>query len=443
MTLWCSGQLSFVTAVQCLTTTQLLPSLTSLTPGDTVLVDLDHPGELEVDQVIDGARRLECRVIAACHPENVQRVVQAVQRGAEHVILKPVRAGDLAPYTKVAAPARVADVHSWRAMYAKEIVGESRALVQALTMGMHASEVDCPILVTGESGTGKELFARALHRGSPRRAAPCIPVNCPAIPKELVESELFGHAKGAFTGAATARVGRFAAADSGTLFLDEIGEMDLNIQSKLLRVLQDYEITPVGESRSQKVNVRIIAATNRDLEAMSDQGTFREDLFYRLNVVQIHLPSLQERRDDIPGLVRYFLETVSEQRALPAPTLTPSVEDALLRFRWPGNVRQLRNVIERLVILHRGQRVELEHLPPSITREQAQPAQESTGPEPMLPAEGFDLRSALQRFEESMISKALSQTGGNRNQAAKILGLNRTTLVEKLRKLPQFVTGQD
>ena len=327
-----------------------------------------------------------------------------------------------------------ADVDAWRARYAREIVGESEALSLALEIASRAAEFDCPVLITGESGTGKELLAQAIHRASPRRGQPLIPVNCPAIPKELVESELFGHSRGAFTGATNARTGRFVAADGGSLFLDEIGEMDLNIQSKLLRVLQDYQVTPVGESRSQRVNVRIIAATNRDLDEQVDAGRFREDLLYRLNVVQIHLPALRERPQDVPVLLDHFIGAISRDRGLDAPVLGPAVRDVLCRYEWPGNIRQLHNVVERLVILSRGAEVLLHELPRKITG--VVEARDCSSPlgEIELPAEGIDLRAALTRLEDLMIQKALSKSNGNKNQAAKLLGLKRTTLVEKLRK---------
>ena len=328
----------------------------------------------------------------------------------------------------------------WRDTYAPEIVGRSGALLDALEMAARVASFDCPVLITGESGTGKELLARALHRGSSRDAQPFVPVNCPAIPSELVESELFGHSKGAFTGATASRIGRFAAADSGTLFLDEIGEMDLNIQSKLLRVLQDFEITPVGEARSRSVDVRVVAATNRDLEGMAEEGGFRADLFYRLNVVEIHLPPLRERREDIPLLIDELMAGNAKRLGVEAPTLSTEARSAMTAFDWPGNIRQLNNTVERLVILRRGQTVELSDLPQRI-RPGGGLRAVCTGPVAVpqtLPEDGIDLRAALVEMESNMIRQALLAAGGNKNQAAKLLGLNRTTLVEKLRKLPEL-----
>jgi DNA-binding NtrC family response regulator len=345
------------------------------------------------------------------------------------------------PITDEVAPApppyEEGDLASWRARYAPGVIGEAPALLEALEMATQAAACDCPVLITGESGTGKEMLAEAFHSANHERASgPFVAVNCPAIPKELVESELFGHTKGAFTGATSARVGRFQAADNGTLFLDEIGEMDAGVQSKLLRVLQDYRVIRVGEIRGQKVDVRVIAATNRDLEEMVAKGGFREDLFYRLNVIRVHLPPLRDRKEDVPLLIEHFLKTLTKQRRQAPPILSDEVREMLCNYSWPGNIRELRNILERLVILCSGRPVEPKHLPLKITgvaASNSDPELDSFGSF-RLPAEGLNLRTTLQRLEESMIKQALVTTGGNKNQAAKILGLNRTTLVEKLRK---------
>jgi DNA-binding NtrC family response regulator len=339
---------------------------------------------------------------------------------------------------EVAPVPRRGDLAAWRTRYAPGIIGDSPTLLEALEMATHAADCDCPVLITGESGTGKEMLAEAFHYANTERASgPFVAVNCPAIPKELVESELFGHTKGAFTGATSARVGRFQAADNGTLFLDEIGEMDAGVQSKLLRVLQDFRVIRVGEIRGQKVDVRVIAATNRDLEEMVGKGAFREDLFYRLNVIRVHLPPLRDRKEDIPLLIDHFLKALTKQRNLPPPIISDDVREMLCAYSWPGNIRELRNILERLVILCAGRPVEPKHLPLKITGV-AVSSDPDSEPDAFgsfrLPAEGLNLRNMLQRLEESMIKQALVTTGGNKNQAAKILGLNRTTLVEKLRK---------
>jgi DNA-binding NtrC family response regulator len=335
------------------------------------------------------------------------------------------------------------DIHGWRQQNAPQIIGESEELLDALEMAARVAEFDCSVLITGESGTGKELLAQAIHQASGRQQNAFIPVNCPAIPKELVESELFGHSKGAFTGATAARVGRFAAADKGTLFLDEIGDMALDIQAKLLRALQENQITPVGESRPRDVDVRIVAATNRDLEELAESGGFRADLFYRLNVVQIHLPALRERRSDIPVLIEALVERISARLKVDAPEIGPEVLAVLTAYDWPGNIRQLRNIIERLVILRRGQQVRMKDLPPRITKAAANEnaAADQPGASMTLPPEGLDLRQTLQELEAAMIRQALMTTDGNKNKAAKLLGLNRTTLVEKLRKQPALAVA--
>lgn len=444
MTLWCCGTSSFLQTIQQITPAMLLEEAGNPAPDDNLIIDLDSPSIANPLQSIRSWSSRGCKILVACQPQSLNTAVEAIRQGAYQILLKPIDTdillGSINHRSTPLTP-NIGDVAEWRAQFAPEIIGESPALFDALEIAARSADSDCPVLITGENGTGKELLASAFHRASARAHAPFIAVNCPAIPKELVESELFGHTKGAFTGATQARIGRFAAADGGTLLLDEIGEMDLSIQSKLLRVLQDYQITKVGESRPQQVNVRVIAATNRNLEEMVMQGTFREDLYYRLNVLQVHLPSLRERREDIPILVHHFLQSISAQRKLPVPTLSPQVEDILSNYHWPGNIRQLRNIMERLVILQRGEPVEVKHLPMSITQ-QAQ--METDGAsflgEIQLPQDGIDLREALQRFEDSMIKQALIQTGGNKNQAAKILGLNRTTLVEKLRKRTSFAS---
>jgi sigma-54 specific flagellar transcriptional regulator A len=295
----------------------------------------------------------------------------------------------------------------------------------------------CTVLITGESGTGKELVVAALHDHSPRTDKPLVTVNCGAIPEHLIESELFGHAKGAFTGAHTTRQGVVAAAEGGTLFLDEVGELPLQVQVKLLRLLQEREYSMVGESRVQKSNIRIVAATNRDLEVEVAQRQFREDLYYRLNVVHIELPALRDRGDDIELLAQHFLRTCSARSGRPEIVGFDSEAIAALRaYNWPGNVRSLENTIERAVLFAKPPVVTAADLPDRIRQVPRAPISEvqpiaSTDP---LPAGGIDLRAAVERFENDLIVKALERTGRNKNQAARLLGLNRTTLVEMLKR---------
>jgi DNA-binding NtrC family response regulator len=301
-----------------------------------------------------------------------------------------------------------------------------------------------PVLVTGESGTGKELVARALHNLSPRRSQNLVPVHCGAIPEELLESELFGHVKGAFTGAIASRTGRFRLAHNGTIFLDEIGEMSPRFQVKLLRVLEDGTFEPVGSTASQTTDVRVIAATHRDLRAAAQEGTFREDLLYRLDVVTIRLPSLRERREDIPLLAEHFLTKMHEDKGLPPCHLTPEAAEALQAHDWPGNVRELRNVLERAVLLCEEpgvlQRCDLpeplacgKKTVAAASEGSSQAAEEGTQPWDFGP-EGADFYSELETFERRMISRALHLARGSKREAARLLQVNRTTLLEKLKR---------
>jgi sigma-54 dependent transcriptional regulator, flagellar regulatory protein len=345
--------------------------------------------------------------------------------------------------------------------------GSSSAIQQIQLLIAQVAEHDSSVLILGESGTGKEVVARAIHHSSPRRNRPFIAVNCGAIPADLLESELFGHEKGAFTGAVATRKGRFELAEGGTLFLDEIGDMSLPMQVKLLRVLQERVFERVGSALQYKCNVRIIAATHRNLEEAITRGGFREDLFYRLNVFPIDMPSLRERIDDLPTLIRDFadLNAAAGRRQV---QLSATALDCLVRYAWPGNVRELGNLIERLSILCAGRLVTAADLPPryrprdwvatveadqvpamlpepviaklpvepEITEREALLLLEDLPASPgmKLPAEGLDLRAHIAAIEESLVRQALDRSNGIVAQAARLLGLRRTTLVEKLRK---------
>lgn len=289
---------------------------------------------------------------------------------------------------------------------------------------------DSTVLIQGESGTGKELIARYIHARSRRANNPFIPVNCGAIPADLLESEMFGHERGAFTGAVAARMGLFQYANGGTIFLDEIGEMTPALQVKLLRVLQEREIRPVGADRTIRVDVRVIAATNRDLSADVKSGRFREDLYYRLQVIPITVPPLRERRSDIPTLVEHFLEKHNSQRPGQPVRISEDAMVHLWEYDWPGNVRELENLIERLVILSENGVIRVENLPPNIRSF----ISDKKIPRPTLTDEGIDLNRAVEEFENRLIEEALRRTKGNKQAAAKLLGLKRTTLVAKLRR---------
>lgn len=354
------------------------------------------------------------------------------------------------------------------------IIGQSTTLKEVFRILTKVAPTESTVLVTGESGTGKELLVRALHTNSLRSDKPFVPINCGAIPKDLLESELFGHEKGAFTHAIKTRPGRFEMADGGTIFLDEIGEMDPTLQVKILRVLQEKEIERVGGSGVRKVDVRIIAATNRDLEQEVAIGRFREDLYYRLNVIPLHLPPLRERGGDIMLLVRHFLKSFCEKRGRKTLLVCPDAQKALIAYSWPGNIRELENFMERVSILSEGPYVEIRDLPqkildsvgdiielpdvvevaaPSSAAAPVSPAQQSAPlASPVLedaagPRFGFvwptledlsqksmDLKEFLDTVEERLLAEALQRADGVKNQAAEILGIKRTTLIEKLKK---------
>lgn len=305
-------------------------------------------------------------------------------------------------------------------------------------MVRQVAAADATVLITGESGTGKELVARAIHSGSPRQARPFVPVNCAAIPEELLESELFGHVRGAFTGAHTARGGMFQLADGGTIFLDEVAELPIFLQAKLLRVLQDKEIRPVGSDRAFAVNVRVVAATNKDLAKEVEKGVFREDLFYRLQVIPLHLPPLRARRSDIPLLLQHFLEKTNRKYNRTVQ-LTSEAMVHLWEYDWPGNVRELENLVERLVILTSDGCIGPEDLPPyirSFMSEKKIPSTSLTS----LDTGTLNLQQAVEQFENRLIDEALRRANGNRTAAAQMLGLKRTTLLSKLRRKKAFDT---
>ncbi len=340
------------------------------------------------------------------------------------------------------------DFTTWRTQFASEIVGESPEILDALDTIRRVAGTDCSILLTGETGTGKELFARAVHRASQRRGRRFIPINCAAIPEQLLESELFGHVKGAFTGAANARPGRFMSAHEGTIFLDEIGDLPLSAQAKLLRVLEERVVSPVGSDSDLPVEVRVIAATHRNLEEMVAQGTFRADLYFRLAVVPVELPSLRDRPEDILRIAELCVSRTAEKLGRRVVGIDDSARAALLSYHWPGNVRELAHMLERAVLLMRSDTLSEADLQiPGRkskyvrgTREQAPLAKTgastpAAGSSPAISIlDTLDLRTALENLERELIERALRKAGGNRTEAAALLGLNRTTLVEKLRK---------
>ncbi len=310
------------------------------------------------------------------------------------------------------------------------LIGQHPLIIKIQILIKKVTSTDATVLVMGESGTGKELVARAVHALSPRADRPFIPVNCGAIPAELLESEIFGHERGAFTGAIGARAGMFQLANGGTIFLDEVGEMSPPLQVKLLRVLQDREIRPVGADRTIRVDVRVIAATNKDLQQEVERSMFREDLFYRLQVIPIVIPPLRERRSDIPLLVEHFMEKHNRKRPDRPVQISEDSMVHLWEYDWPGNVRELENLLERMVILCEDSAIKVEHLPSNIRSF----ISEKRIPKPNLSENGLDLNSAVEEFENRLIEEALRRTKGNKQAAARLLGLKRTTLVAKLRR---------
>ncbi len=312
-----------------------------------------------------------------------------------------------------------------------KIVGQSRKMRDVIATVDRIAKSVCNVLISGESGTGKESLVGALHDGSKRSENQLVTVNCGALPEALMESELFGHARGAFTGAHTTRVGRVAQAEGGTLFLDEIGELPLNLQAKLLRLLQQREYTPVGDNRTIKADVRIVAATNRDLAAEVANGNFREDLYYRLNVIEIRVPALRERMEDVDALVEHFYTTSLDIAGRDdIEGFEPEAIEALKAHDWPGNIRELENVVQRAVLLSPGPMITRDDIPAQLRSASSN----ASGPVAELPEAGINLRSVIEDYESELVRQALDRTKWNKNQAAKLLGMNRTTLVEMVKR---------
>ncbi len=375
----------------------------------------------------------------------VKDAVDAIKRGASDFISKPFQFEELLHVLESALEQR--RLRSENAYLRQQlerrdglpgVVGRSQPMRDLCQMIETVAPSAATVLITGETGTGKEVVARAIHQTSPRREQRFVALNCSAIPENLLEAELFGHARGAFTGAVAARQGRLEQADRGTLFLDEVGTMSPALQTKLLRVLQEREFERVGENRTIKVDVRVLAATNSELAKMVADGSFREDLYYRLNVIALLLPPLRERKEDVPLLVQHFIRKFASRDGQPGDSTGVLVSQdgmrRLMAYAWPGNVRQLENAVERALIL-RGTRpqIEVSDLPPEI---QAVPV--ATSPSLELAEAGIDLPNLVGRIERDLISQALARTEGNRADAARLLGLKRTTLVEKLKRFPEL-----
>jgi transcriptional regulator with GAF, ATPase, and Fis domain len=312
------------------------------------------------------------------------------------------------------------------------VIGKSRTMRELYQMVERVADSDSTVLINGETGTGKGLIAKAIHRCSYRKERPFVAINCGAIPENLLESELFGHVKGAFTGATSAKTGKFEVANGGTVFLDEIGDMSPDLQVKVLKVLEEREFEPVGGCKSIKVDVRIIAATHRDLEEEVQKGNFREDLFYRLYVIPVTLPPLRERPSDIPLLTRFFINRLNQEKSTRVNSIAHQALEALVRHSWPGNVRELANLLERMVVLKGQGQILLGDLPAKLKADIKTPPTPVNAPE--LAADGICLTTAVSEFEKNLIYQSLERSDWIKNKAAKLLHVKRTTLVEKIKR---------
>ncbi len=395
------------------------------TPVDLVITDFRMPKVTGLDLIRHVRQNLkDTEVVMITGYASIEGAVEAVKTGAEEYLAKPFTDQELLdavrralakrerrravgePAEEVAAPAG--------------LVGQSSVMLEVFRAIRKAAQTTATVLISGESGTGKELVARAIHYGGPRASAPFVPVNCGGIPDGLIESELFGHMKGAFTGAVTSRAGFFLTADGGSIFLDEVSELSLACQAKLLRVIQDREVFMVGATRSRRVDVRILAATNKDLLALVRRQAFREDLYFRLNVINIEVPPLRDRGSDILALANHFARKFAHEQGQVVPRFSDAVLESFLAYQWPGNVRELENVVQRLVVMTEENEIDIPSLPaamrPSLSR-----------------ARGTN--RSLAEVESEHIQAVLGSVGGNKTLAAKILGIDRKTLREKLKHL--------
>jgi DNA-binding NtrC family response regulator len=401
-----------------------------------VITDLRMPGMDGMELMRRIAEdEIDTTVIIITAYGSIETAVQAMRLGAYDYITKPIdyEAVLLAVNRAMERQSLIDEVRNLRSAlderYGFEnIIGRSKSLLRVLEMAARVAQHDTTVLINGETGTGKELLARAIHHNSRRRNQPFVTINCGAIPKDLIEAELFGFAKGAFTGAVVSKPGKVEMADGGTLFLDEIGELPLEAQVKLLRLIQHGEIERLGSTGSTKINVRIVAATHRNLSAMAEDGAFREDLYYRLAVVPLHLPPLRERKEDIPELMEHLFRSVKLRHGMQHVRVSSSLAKYFSGYRWPGNIRELENVIERMLVLSNGEEITVNDLPDQL---RDLPAEQPKGPLTIdLPDEGV----SLEAIERELLLRALEKAKGNQTQAARYLDISRRTFIYRMEK---------
>lgn len=408
--------------------------LVATTTFDLILCDIRMP-ELDGMGFIKKAltKNPTLTIIMMSAYGSLETALQCMKHGAYDYISKPFRPDEVILTLKKALERLKLqnenkqlrhELH--RSRPTSKTIGNSQVIREILDKVGTLAQVKSPVLICGETGTGKELIARALHENSPRAKKPFIAINCSAISAHLIESELFGHRKGSFTGADKSHTGLFAAANGGTLFLDEIGELPLDVQPKLLRVLQEGEVRPVGETKPNKIDVRIVTATACNLKDGVQSGSFREDLYYRLAVVELNLPALRSRPDDIPILSNHFLQLIAQREQRPIPFLTPEAITTLQRYQWPGNIRELENMMEKIMIFHHGEQISAEHLPLELTSDFQSNQQSQTG--------SLSLKISIADLEKHHITEALKITVGNRVQASKILEISLRSLHYKIKE---------
>lgn len=418
---------------------QALDIMRSKTDLDVIVTDLMMPGIGGMD-VLEEAKRLlpDTPVIMITGYSTVENAVQAMKAGAFDYLPKPFKVDEVKLVVSKALDRRAIALENKRLRRelqairerSGEIIGTSENMQEVFRLVEKIARTDATTLIRGESGTGKDLIAREIHLQSLRATKPFISINCAALPETLLESELFGHARGAFTGAVMTKRGLFEEADGGTIFLDEIGDISLPLQAKLLRFLQNREFIRVGETAVRRVDVRVIVATNKDLEAAIERGTFRSDLYYRLNVITIYLPPLRERRSDIPLLVKHFARKFAAKSLKGPISFSREAMDALVKYDWPGNVRELENAIERALILMDGNDLNLDDLPDDVIN-----AYEGKGIREYEDAEDTSFYEAVDGYKRELITKALAESDGIQSRAADSLGLKRTTLNEMMKRL--------